>query len=240
MPNPTPSAETLILIPGLFLSAIMWQKQAEGLAGLGPIHLTEVHRQHAAITEMADAILQRVDGPLAVCGLSMGGYIALELHRRAPQRVTRLALLSTSSRPEAPEQTTVRDQMIALGHEQGEHAVVDALWQRLVHPERRIDEFMLQENYRMAEQTGIATFEREQNAIKGRRDQRPHLSEIRCPTLIVCGRQDALTPLALSEEMHAAIPHSRLVVLEDCGHLSAMERPAEVNEALAAWWTGKP
>ena len=236
MNYPTPSRQTLILVPGLLLTGLMWQRQSDGLAGLGPIHLTEAHRQHAGITAMADAILEQVQGPLAVCGLSMGGYIALEICRRAPERVARLALLSTAARAESPEQTAARDQLIAMGHERGEHAVVDALWPRLVHPDHAADASLLQANYAMARQTGIDTFEREQSAIKGRRDQRPHLADIQCPTLVLCGREDAITPLALSEEMHAAIPGSRLVVLEQCGHLSAMEQPEAVNKALQSWW----
>ena len=237
--TPRPSVP-LVLIPGLLLTGDMWTQQVHALRALGHVNVSEQHRHHATIDAIADAVLAEVDGPLAVCGLSMGGYIALEICRRAPQRVQRLALLSTGARSESGEQTAARDELMALGRSRGMHAVVDALWPRLVHAERQDDHELLQAQYRMAEDTGQTAFEREQGAIKARRDQRPHLAAIGCPTLIVCGRDDHITPHAWSEEMHAGIAGSELLSLDDCGHLSAMEQPQAVNRALAQWWTGRP
>lgn len=227
---------TLVLIPGLLLTGAMWAHQTPALAARGDVHVTEQHRQYADIGRIAEAIIATVDGPLAVCGLSMGGYVALEVCRRAPQRVERLALLSTGARPESPQQTAARDELIALGRSEGIRAVVDALWPRLVHRSRRADTALLQAQYDMAETSGQAIFEQEQTAIKGRRDQRPHLPRISCPTLIICGRDDRITPHELSEELHAGIADSELLSLSDCGHLSAMEQPKRVNQALAHWW----
>lgn len=239
--NDTPRPPVpLVLIPGLLLTGDMWAQQAPALHALGSVHVSEQHRRHSTIGAIADAVLAEVDGPLAVCGLSMGGYIALEICRRAPQRVQRLALLSTGARSESAEQTAARDELIALGRSQGMRAVVDTLWPRLVHAERHDDNELLQAQYRMAEETGQTAFEREQNAIKGRRDQRAHLAAIGCPTLIVCGREDRITPHTWSEEMHAGIAGSELLSLDQCGHLSAMEQPQAVTRALAQWWTGRP
>lgn len=238
MPGTQQPSTTLVLIPGLLLTGDMWAQQIPFLKHLGNVYATEQHRRHSGISRMADAIVAEADGPLAVCGLSMGGYIALEICRRAPQRVERLALLSTGARPESSQQTRARDKLIALGRAQGIRAVVDALWPRLVHPSRSGNTSLRQTQYDMAGATGQAAFEQEQGAIKDRRDQRPHLARINCPTLIICGKEDPITPHELSEEMHAGIAGSQLLSLPACGHLSAMEQPERVNRALAKWWLG--
>lgn len=230
----------LVLIPGLLLTADMWAGQIPFLGQFADPRPTDHHRHFDTIDAIAEGILAETPERFAVCGLSMGGYVALELVRRAPARITRLALLDTSAIPETPEQTANREKLIRLGREQGMDAVVDDLFPALVRHDPATDQRLLESQQEMARAVGQDEFERQQRAIQGRRDQRPELPRIRCPTLILCGAEDMITPPALSMEMHRAIGHSELVMLPDCGHLSAMERPQEVNQALSRWLTRTP
>src|SRR6516164_3613994 len=174
----------------------------------------------------------------ALAGLSMGGYLALTIVRRAPERVQRLALLDTSARPETPEQTARRKPQIALA-EAGRFAEVSALqFPVFLHRNRQGDEALRARVRRMAEETGAQAFLRQQQAIMRRADTRPFLPAIECPTLVLVGDGDELTPPALSQEIAAGVAGSRLVVIADCGHLSTMERPDSVNRALVEWIAG--
>src|SRR5215472_9932936 len=171
----------------------------------------------------------------ALAGLSMGGYVALTIVRRAPERVQRLALLDTSARPETSEQTARRKPQIALA-EAGRFAEVPPLqFPVFVHRNRQNDEALRARVRRMAEETGAQAFLRQQQAIMTRADTRPFLSAIKCPTLVLVGDGDEITPPALSQEIAAGVAGSRLVVIADCGHLSTMERPDAVNRALSDW-----
>jgi pimeloyl-ACP methyl ester carboxylesterase len=167
----------------------------------------------------------------------MGGYNALTMLRRAPERVRRLALLDTSARPETPEQTERRKPQIALA-QAGRFAEVPALqFPIFVHRDRQNDDALRARVRLMAEETGAEAFLRQQRAIMTRPDVRPLLAAIKCPTLVLVGDGDELTPPALAQEIAAGIAGSRLVVVPDCGHLSTMERPDAVNRALIEWMT---
>ena len=183
----------------------------------------------------ADILSEAPFERFALAGLSMGGYVALEMFRQARQRITRLALLDTSARADTPEQAQRRLGLIALAKRGRFMGVTDALLPLLVHPTRLEDEELVVAIKEMARNTGRESFIREEQAIMSRGDSRPLLAEITCPTLVLCGRQDQLTPLERHEEMAAAIRGARLEVIEDCGHLSTMERPVEVNAALQRW-----
>jgi pimeloyl-ACP methyl ester carboxylesterase len=165
----------------------------------------------------------------------MGGYVALEIMRRAPERVLRLALLDTSARTDTPGQAERRREAIGLAEVGRFDDVADRMLPNLVHPDRLADRALVSAIQAMARRLGKDGFLRKQRAIMGRIDGRPHLPRIACPTLVLCGREDASAPLALSEEMAALVPGARLEVVERCGHMSAMERPAEVSGALRRW-----
>jgi pimeloyl-ACP methyl ester carboxylesterase len=165
----------------------------------------------------------------------MGGYVAQEIMRVAPYRVSRLALLDTSARADTEEQHGRRRGLIELvgkGHFKG---VTPQLMPQLIGRDRLGDQALVDTVTGMAERVGRDAFLRQQTAIMGRPDSRADLRRIACPTLVLCGRDDALTPPALHEEMAAAIPGAELVVAEDCGHLSTIERPDSVNAALRDW-----
>ena len=186
---------------------------------------------------MATAVLR--DCPwqaFALAGLSMGGYVALEIMRQRPARVTRLALLDTRARADVPEETARRRELMQLAQRGRNFApVTKRMLPLMLHESRLNDEPLIQVIRDMAQRTGIEAYVRQQNAIIARADYRAMLPSIACPTLVLCGRQDRLTPLEDSREMAGAVPGARLVVVEDCGHVSSLERPADINRALQAW-----
>jgi pimeloyl-ACP methyl ester carboxylesterase len=173
-------------------------------------------------------------GRFALAGLSMGGYCALEIVRQAPERVAALALLDTSARPDTPEGTTNRRRLVKLAEHDFDR-VVDELLPKLVAPAHLADPAIAGVVRAMARAFDPTSFARQQEAIISRADSRPLLPTIACPTLVLCGREDALTPPAVHEEMAAAIPRARLVLVDGSGHLSPLERPEAVTAALAAW-----
>ncbi|AWU93915.1 alpha/beta fold hydrolase [Azospirillum ramasamyi] len=235
MPNsPTPGRPALILLPGMPLDAALWDHQLRHLADVADPQVVEL-ADCESIAAMADKVLAAAPDRFAVAGLSMGGYVALEILRRAPQRVDRLALLDTNARPDTAEASVTRREAVALARQGRYGQVIRAALPRLIHPGRMADEGFVRPVLNQMERVGVDGYAREQEAIINRPDSRPGLSAIRCPTLVVCGRQDVLTPPALHEEMAEAIPGARLVLVEDCGHLSAMEQPQAVTALMRDW-----
>jgi pimeloyl-ACP methyl ester carboxylesterase len=227
----------ILLVPGLLCTARLYSEQVAALWSLGPVTVAD-HTRDDSMAAIARRILSTAPPRFALAGLSMGGYIALTIVRFAPERVVRLALLDTSARPDVPQQTERRLSQIALAESGKLGEVSQALWPLFVHRDRQQDQSLKQAVFGMAEQTGAEAFVRQQKAIMGRPDARPLLATIKCPTLVLVGDGDVLTPPALAEEIAAGIPGAQLAVIPDCGHLSTMERPEAVNRALAAWMTG--
>jgi pimeloyl-ACP methyl ester carboxylesterase len=226
---------SLVLVPGLLCDAQLWQPQIENLADIANIWIADHTRSDTMAGVARDVLADAPFASFALAGLSMGGYIALEIMRQAPQRVTRLGLLDTSARAELPEQTQRRMDLIALAGRGEFPAVTEILLPLLMHPSR-LEQAALADVVRsMANSIGEEAFVRQQKAIMSRSDSLGLLPAIDCPTLALCGRQDALTPLARHQEIAAGIKGARLEVIEDCGHLSTLERPAEVNAALRRW-----
>jgi len=227
----------VVFLPGLLCDAQLWQPQ---VVGLGPSIAPWVANlmRDDSIAGMAQRALSEAPFPkFALAGLSMGGIVAMEIMRRAPERVERLALLDTQARPEAPEARERRLELMALA-EQGEFASASDRMLRLFIHSARLDDAPLVELVRdMAKNVGKEAFLRQQNALMARPDSRDTLWKIRCPTLVLCGEDDPLTPRDRHEEIAAAIKGSTLAVLPGCGHLSTLEKPLEVNRALAAWLT---
>jgi pimeloyl-ACP methyl ester carboxylesterase len=231
----------LLLLPGLLNDARLWTAQAAALSDLaagsaGDVSIGDL-TAFESMGELADSVLKQAPARFALAGLSMGGYVALEIMRRAPERVTALALLDTQARPDSPKATEGRRAMMARSESDFE-GVIETLLGHMVLPAHAADPAIGGLFAAMARDVGAAAFRRQQAAIMGRVDSRPFLSRIACPTLVLCGRQDAITPPELHEEMAAAIPGAKLVVVEECGHLSAIERPEAVSAALRDWLSG--
>ena len=228
--------QPLVLLPGLLCDAALWEPQLSDLAEIADFFVADL-TEHETVQDMAASVLR--DSPwkeFALAGLSMGGYVAQEVMRQAPQRVARLALLDTRSHPELPEETKRRHQFMKLAQsERGFTPVTNRMLPLMLHESRVKDAALINIIREMAERTGVEGYIRQQKAIIARPDFRPLLPTIKCPTLVLCGRQDRLTPLRNSEEMAQAIPGARLVVVEECGHMSTLERPKEVNRAMRKW-----
>lgn len=226
----------LVLVPGLLCTRALWAPQLAGLADIADMTVPD-HTRHDTMAGIAKSIL--VDAPerFALAGLSMGGYIAYEIVRQAPERVTRLALLDTGSGADTPERKELRLKRNELARREGAGAVQDELMPVLIHKDRLADKAFTGLIRQMAEDIGVDGLIRQHAAIMGRADSRPLLAHIRCPTVVIVGREDALTPLAMAQEIAAGIPGARLEIIPHCGHLSTLEQPEAVNRILRAWLT---
>ena len=224
----------LVLLPGLLCDDALWREQGAALGDIADTTVADLTRDDS-MDAMARRVLAAAPVRFALAGLSMGGYLAQHIARMAPERVSRLALLDTSARADTPEQTSRRRGLIELAEKGEFKGVTPRLLPQFLHPDRLKDEALTRDVMAMTERVGKDAFLRQQRAIMGRVDSRPHLPQVDCPTLVLCGRGDALTPLELSEEIATLIPGARLEVVDRCGHLSTMERPDEVNAALRRW-----
>ncbi len=234
MPDASLDDLPVILVPGLNCSAGLYAEQIPALWRFGPVTVAD-HTRDDSIAAIARRILAAAPPRFALAGLSMGGYIAFEIMRQAPERVAKLALLDTGPGAETPQQTEGRRPRIELAKAGRFAEVEEGLFPLLVHRDRHGDAALRSVVRTMAEETGAEVFLRETKAIMGRADSRPTLATITCPTLVLVGDGDALTPPALAQEIASGIRGARLVVIPDCGHLSTLERPAAVNKALAEW-----
>jgi len=227
----------LILVPGLLCDDALWAYQVADLDPVATCLVTDRHLYHNSIETIAAAIVAQAPQRFALAGLSMGGYIALEICRKYSDRVDRLALVDTPARAETLEQTGRRENLMALCQEGKFADVTELLFSALVHPDRLSDTKLKRQIVDMAHRIGPKVFDQQQRAIINRPDQVASLTQISCPTLVVCGQQDQITPIACSEEMAANIKTSELVVIPDCGHMSTMEKPEELSTALHNWLT---
>lgn len=224
----------LLCLPGLLEDAEAFRPVLEGLGARVIPSVADLTRSDTIVALARDALEQAPAERFSLAGHSMGGYVALEVMRQAPGRVERLALLCTNARPDSPEATENRRRLLALA-ERDFQAVISTLMQKLVTPARLADAGITGTITGMALGVGKKAFARQQEAIIGRIDSRPHLAQIRCPTLVVAGRDDQLMPVEVLKELADGIPGARLTVIEDCGHMATLEQPDRVREALATW-----
>jgi pimeloyl-ACP methyl ester carboxylesterase len=227
-------AETLVLIPGLACTARLFEPQVAALGSERTILVAD-HTRDDSIPAIAARILREAPERFAVAGLSMGGYIALEVMRQAPERVARLALLDTSARPDSVEASQDRERLIALAQAGRFEDIHSRLWPRLVHPDRQADRDLQEVVLGMMRETGAEAYIRQQRAIMARPDSRPNLPGIEVPTLVLVGEGDAITPPEIAREMAEMIEWASLVVVPESGHLSTLEQPERVIQALNLW-----
>ena len=225
---------TLVFIPGFTCSAALWKPQIAALSDRFDCRVAD-HMRSDSMQGIARDILAAAPQEFALCGLSMGGYIAFEIMRQAPARVTKLALLDTQATPESEQQKINRAERIRIAREQGMSALSDLQWPSFVHPARYEDAPLREAMREQAVETGFETFMRQATAIMGRADSRPDLAAIKAPTLVLAGEQDLLTPPERAREIADGISGAKLVILPDCGHISTLEKPESVNAALEEW-----
>ncbi len=234
MPDAVSDNLPIVLVPGLNCSARLYAPQIPPLWRLGPVTVAD-HTRDDSVAAIARRILAAAPPRFALAGLSMGGYLAFEIMRQAPQRVAKLALLDTGARAESPQQSERRRPAIETAKNGGFRKVTDDSFFFFVHPDRYSDAALKDLVHLMADETGLEAYLRQQQAIMTRPDSRPGLSAIKCPTVVVVGEQDKGTPPDLAREIAAAIAGSRLVIIPNCGHLSTIERPEAVIEVLVEW-----
>jgi pimeloyl-ACP methyl ester carboxylesterase len=230
------AATPLLLLPGLLEDADAFQHQIGQLGRLAPCSVAELTRDDSVAALARSALRQAPEGRFCLAGHSMGGYVALEVMRQAPERVERLALLNTHARPDSPEATENRRRLMALA-EKDFPLVIETLLPKLVLAEHASDPDLIGEITEMALAMGKEAFLRQERAIIGRIDSRPHLAAIRCRTLVIAARRDALMPVEILEELAWGIPGATLAIVERSGHMASLEQPQEVTDLLSAWMT---
>ena len=227
----------LLILPGLLEDADAFEQVIAGLAEVATCKVADMTRADTIAGLAKEALKQAPAGKFLLAGHSMGGYVALEILRQAPERVAALALLNTHARPDSPEATENRRRLMALA-DRDFPAVANDLLPRLMTPEHLKDPALTGIVGAMALAIGPEAFKRQQRAIIGRIDSRPHLKDIRCRTLVVAARHDQLMPVALLQELADGIPGARLAVVEDSGHMASIEQPERVLELMREWVAG--
>jgi len=224
----------LLFLPGLLCDDALWQHQTHYLSDVSKPQVMNLTK-HDDVKSMAAYVLSEAPPRFALAGLSMGGYVAFEIMRQAPERVNRLALINTQARPDSDDTRERRKGLIALAKTGKFKGVTPKLLPLLIHHDRLDDQQLSDVVLQMAERVGRDAFINQQMAIIGRPDSRPDFGNIKVPTLVIGGRQDALTPPELAQEMASGISGAKLAMIEDCGHLSPLERPQAVTALLRMW-----
>lgn len=222
----------VLLLPGLMCDSRLWTPQIEALTQRTVVGDTTRADNFA---DMARDVLAAAPPRFAMAGLSMGGILALEIWRQAPERVSHIALMDTNAKADPPDRRSRRMQQIedALSGRLRELAI-ETLKPVYLAESHRDDEALLGTILDMAMDLGPEVFERQSLALKNRVDSLETLDTIDCPALVLCGREDALCPVSFHELMASRIPDAKLVVVDDCGHLATLEQPAVVTAELEA------
>lgn len=229
-------AEPLVLLPGMMCDARLFSHQTAALGRDRAVHVAPINGA-ATIEEIADEVIFHAPPRFALAGLSMGGIVAMEIMRRIPRRVTRLALMDTNPLAESPAIAAAREpQMVKVRAGRLDEVMRDEMKPNYLAPgPGRAD--VLRIVMEMARDQGGEVFLRQSRALQRRPDQQKTLRAVAVPTLVLCGRHDALCPLRRHELMADLVPGATLEVIEEAGHLPTLERPEETTAALRRWLT---
>jgi pimeloyl-ACP methyl ester carboxylesterase len=234
-PRAAAGRPVLLLLPGLLCDASVWEPQRRAFAADYEVVIPHFWG-FDSLEEMALHALELAgEGPVNVAGHSMGGRVALEILRLAPERLTRLALLDTGVHGAREGEAAQRQVLIDLCRQEGMEALVRVWLPPMVHPDRVQDDDLVRPMAEMIRRATPEIFEGQVKALLNRPDATDYLPKIACPTAVICGRQDGWSPFPRHEEMAAAIPGAVLTAIEDSGHMSTLERPEAVTAALRAW-----
>ncbi|MFM8807913.1 MAG: alpha/beta fold hydrolase [Chthoniobacterales bacterium] len=225
---------TVYLLPGLLCDKTVWSAQHTALSAWADV-LGPDFRGSRSLRDMAAAVLAEAPEHFSVAGHSMGGRVALEMHRAAPERVDRIALLSTSCRPADGDEPARRKAFIDIARRDGMTALASAWLPRLLHPDHLANQDIVDAISRSIESCSLVELEGQIEALLERADDAENLRGIRCPALIACGREDAWGSADEHRTMASVIPHATLAIIERCGHMAPMEQPDEVNRLLVEW-----
>jgi pimeloyl-ACP methyl ester carboxylesterase len=229
----------VVLIPGLVCDAVVWEHAAAALGTNARIRIAH-HGTLDSLGAMAERVLAETDGDFAIAGHSMGGRVALEIFRRAPERITGMALLDTGVAPLAAGDAGAREkagrfELLEIARTQGMAAMAARWVQGMVWPPRLVEADLIQGIVAMFARSSAGVFGAQINALLARPDASALLEQIHCPALVLCGAEDSWAPAARHEEMAAQIAGSTLTLVPRCGHMCTLERPEEVTRALVAW-----
>lgn len=225
--------EPVVFLPGLLCDQQLWRHQVEALSDIAAPMIANLTLDRS-VEAMARRTLAVAPARFSLAGLSMGGYVALEIMRQAPERVERLALIDTSARGDTPARTAQRKAGIESLRRGRFLGITHRLLTELIHP-RHVEGAVAEDLRSMAGRVGGAAFLRQQEAIMNRPDFLESLLAIDTDTMIVVGDGDRVTPAEHAEEMHGRIRGSRLYRIRECGHLPALESPEEVTRLLRQW-----
>lgn len=223
-----------LLIPGLNSTPAVFRDVIPALWALGPVTVAN-HTEGEGIAGIAGSILRDAPPRFALLGFSMGGYLAFEIIRRAPERVAKLCLLDTTARPDSPEATAKRRERIAIAQRGGFSKTLDGAYDDAVHPDHLGRAELRALSKAMSLAVGAETYIRHQEAIIARPDSRPALATIQVPTAVIVGDSDKITPPEAAYEMADGIAGARLTVIERAGHMAVIEQPEATTGAIVAW-----
>lgn len=231
-----------LLLPGLMCDDAVWAGQRDALARRGGVSVAD-YGTLDSLPAMASAVLRSAPPSFVVVGHSMGGRVALEVVRQAPDRVRGLGLLDTGYQAREPgpagdDERAKRMALVDVAQRDGMRAMGMQWVQGMVHPDRLADSALLDAILAMIERRTPEVFAAQQRALLARPDAGALLGAIRCPTLVLCGREDAWSPPARHEDMAGRIAGARLAIIERSGHMVTMEQPAAVADVLGAWLDG--
>lgn len=229
----------LVLLPGLVCDEFVWKHAEAALAARGEVRIA-AYGGLDSLGAMAEKVLAETPGRFAVAGHSMGGRVALEIFRRAPERVAGIALLDTGTAPLAAGEPGAREQagrheLLEIARGQGMAAMAERWVQGMVWAPRLGDRALVGAVVEMLARSTAEVFAAQIRALLSRPDSTPLLARIDCPALVLCGEEDAWAPAARHREMAQRIPGATLTLVPQCGHMCTLERPAAVTDALLAW-----
>lgn len=229
---------SVILLPGLAHDAAAWREVLPTLGSSQQIQISDVHFRHDTLPQMAAALWAEHPGRHVLVGHSMGGMLAMEAALQAPQRVAAVALLATSARADTEALITLRTGAIAMFEAGRVEEVLRANVMFAFHPRHGAGSPVTDSYLADMRRSGSAALVRQNRAVMARRDLRPDLHAITCPTLLMCGDTDQITPPEHTREIAAGLPAASVIWLKDCGHMLTLERPQEVGQHLVEWLAG--
>jgi pimeloyl-ACP methyl ester carboxylesterase len=227
--------QTIYLLCGLLCDATVWENQTQTLLKKGYEVKPMSFQGFDSLVDMATHLLEQAPERFSLVGHSMGGRVALEAYRQAPERIERLALLDTGYEPAGPDETEKRGALVRKALSEGIEAIAETWARPMIGPSGQEDAQLLDTILTMVGRMSGEIYAGQTQALLTRPDATPVLAEIRCPTFIICGKQDAWSPPERHQKMAELIAGSELRLIDDCGHMSTMERPDEILSILEEW-----